>query len=196
MIYTQNKTAANIAFVSFHSGDDSPSGDAAGAGFSEAVDRGYTDFLTASGHNVTRIETSGNPDVSALNDYDLVILSRSNPSGNFRNDAGILWHSVTAPTLILNGYLTRSSRLGLTEGSTMVDTTGVIQLKAEDAAHPLFEGILDGNGVTGDYAGIITYSDVVQRGVSVNNDALSAGVPVCNGGNCGRSNLGGPIAAE
>ena len=78
--------------------DDSPSGDAAGAGFSEAVDRGYTDFLTASGHNVTRIETSGNPDVSALNGYDLVILSRSNPSGNFRNDAGILWHSVTAPT--------------------------------------------------------------------------------------------------
>ena len=80
----------------------------------------------------------------------------------------------------------------------MVDTTGMIQLKAEDAAHPLFEGIaLDGNGVTGDYAGIITYSDVVQRGVSVNNDALSAGgTLLATVATADDPTFGGPIAAE
>ncbi len=59
--YTQSVTAANIAFVSFHE-TDSGSGAANGAGLNEAADKGYTDALTAAGHNVTRVLTSGTPD--------------------------------------------------------------------------------------------------------------------------------------
>ncbi len=52
-----------------------------------------------------------------------------------------------------------------------MDTTGPIQLKADAAAdHPIFDGIELNDGITGDYAGIVTWNDTVQRGVSVNTN--------------------------
>jgi len=68
--------------------------------------------------------------------------------------------------------------MGYTQGTTMVDTTGPIQLKADAADHPIFDGIELTDGITGDYAGIVTWNDTVQRGVSVNTDAAGEGATV------------------
>ncbi|HQI27343.1 MAG TPA: hypothetical protein PLT20_04595, partial [Sedimentisphaerales bacterium] len=47
-------SAANIIWVSFHPGDNTPGSGAAGTGFTTATDKGYTDLLKANGYNVTR----------------------------------------------------------------------------------------------------------------------------------------------
>ncbi|NBQ24092.1 MAG: hypothetical protein EBU26_07465 [Verrucomicrobia bacterium] len=154
---------ANIAFVSFHETDEG-SAAVAEAGMTEAADIGYTDALKAAGHTVTRVLTSGTPDVDALNGYDLVIISRSVSSGGYSSGANAdAWNSITSPMLVLGGYVLRNNRMGYTDGSTMVDTVGNIQLKAEDASHPIFNGVDLTDGVTGDFAGIVTWNDQVQR---------------------------------
>jgi hypothetical protein len=168
-----------IAFVSFHGGDDAPTTDARNAGFTRAPDVGYTDLLKAKGYDVTRIVTTGTPDVAALNQYDLVIISRSVPSGDYQDYLETYsWSSITKPTILLNGYILRNSRLGFTTGGTIPDTTNSIKLKVNDPAHPIFAGVsLDGNNVmVNDYAGIVTVGTTnVQRGISVNTDPVATG---------------------
>ncbi len=191
-------TGTSIAFVSFHETDE-PSSAAAGAGMTEAADIGYTDALQAAGHSVTRVLTSASPDVNTLNAYDLVIISRSVPSGNYSSGANAdNWNSVQAPTLLLGGWYLRSSRMGYTDGTTMVDTSGMIQLKVEDASHPLFAGInVDGNGVTGDFADVLTWNGNLQRGISVNNNNVAGnGRVLATVATAGDSAEGGFIAAE
>ena len=121
--------AQRIAWVSFHPADNTPSGAAAAAGFTQAPDVEYTRLLAAAGHTVTRIVTSASPDTTLLNGFDLVIISRSVPSSHYQTDPSPgLWNGITKPTIILGGYILRASRLGYTIGDTMVDTGGEIRL--------------------------------------------------------------------
>ncbi len=175
---TAKPTSANIAWVSFHAGDDAPSGDAATAGFTKAADVAYTDLLTANGHNLTRIVTSGTPDTALLNAFDLVIISRSVPSGDYQDPPeSAAWNGIKAPTIILGGYILRSTRLGYTEGSTMVDTDRPVQLTVSDPSHPIFSGIeLDAaNTTVNPYADVVSFTGTVQRGVSINTDPAAGG---------------------
>jgi len=189
--------SANIAFVSFHETDE-PSAAAADAGMTEAADIGYTDALKAAGHTVTRILTSGSPDVELLNTFDLVIISRSVSSGGYSSgDSADAWNSVSSPMLVLGGYVLRTSRMGYTDGTTMVDTADTIQLRAEDASHPLFSGVDLNDGVTGDFAGIVTWNDQVQRGVSINNNnAGEAGRVIATVATESDPTAGGIVAIE
>lgn len=169
---------ASIAWVSFHPADDEPSAAAATAGFTRAPDVDYTDLLKAAGHTVTRVLTSASPDVAALNAFDLVIISRSNPSGNFQSaDSTALWHSITAPTLQLGGYAIRANRLGYTTGDTIPDTTTPIRLKVNHPAHPVFAGVpLNAEGImVNPYTFLVSYNGILQRGISVNNNPVVAG---------------------
>jgi hypothetical protein len=169
-------TTANIAWISFHPADNTPAADAATAGFTEAADVGYTKLLVAEGHKVTRIVTSGNPDVARLNTFDLVIISRSVPSGDYQDAPETLaWHGVKTPTIVLGGYVLRNSRLGYTTGATIPDTIGPVKLSVKDVAHPIFARVaLDANNITASaYADVVTRNDVVQRGISVNTDPLA-----------------------
>ena len=45
----------------------------------------------------------------------------------------------------MSGYLLRSSRLNVTDGTTMVDTTEPLTLSADDPSHPVFDGVDVGN---------------------------------------------------
>jgi len=193
-------TGIDIAWVSFHPADNEPGADAAAAGFTEAADKGYTDLLRKAGHNVTRVQTSGTPDVAALNEYDLVIISRSVPSGDYQDAAeAAAWNSVETPILIFGGYILRTSRLGYTTGTTMVDTDRVIKLLANDPNHPIFADIaLDGDGLmVNDYAGIVTALDNVQRGVSINNNPIvGGGKLVATVGTSDDPTVGGMVIGE
>src|SRR5688572_15185303 len=79
--------AANIAFVSFHPGDDTPHNNVTNL-FTRAPDVGYTELLRNAGHTVTRVLTTGNPLTNALiTGADLIIISRSVPSGDYQDNA-------------------------------------------------------------------------------------------------------------
>jgi uncharacterized cupredoxin-like copper-binding protein len=168
---------ARIAWVSFHAADDMPSADAVAAGFTLAPDVGYTQVLEADGHKVTRVVTSGAPDLEVLNNFDLVIISRSVPSGDYQDPPETLaWNTdLTAPTIVMGGYILRNSRLGYTTGGTIPDTTNTVNLLITDPEHPIFAGIeLDeGNTMVNGYAEIVTFNEIVQRGISVNTDPIA-----------------------
>ena len=195
----ENANSLDIAFVSFHGDADMASADAAAAGFVHASDRTYTDLLQVAGHNVTRVVTSNSPDVDSLNGYDLVIISRAVSSGHYSNAGAAAWSSVETPTLILGGYVLRTSRLGLTEGTTMVDSAGTIRLNASDPSHPIFDGVaLDANGtMESDFADVLTVLGQLQRGVSINNNPIAAGGTVlATVATDGDPTVGGLVAGE
>lgn len=192
--------AANIAWVTFHangSGGESIGSDATangvltgGAyGFTRAPDAGYTDLLTGAGHSVTRILTTDNLTTSSalitqLNGFDLVIIGRSVNSAHYATDAeSAAWNSITAPTMIMGGYVLRGGdvagnvRLGFTQGDTMPDTTTAVDITVADPNHPIFQGITLGAGNTLSYAvaPVSTPGGIAQRGISINNNPLIAG---------------------
>ncbi len=174
--------AANIAWVSFHAGDNAPGAGAAGLGFTQAPDIGYTQLLSANGHTVTRFVTKNDPvqaDADFLNGFDLVIIGRSVDSANYQQGNELaFWHStITRPVINMSGYTLRSSRLGFTTGTTIPDTAGTVGLEALVPSHPIFNGVAlgAGNVMVNSYAGIQTFGTNTQRGISVNTDALAAG---------------------
>lgn len=178
LISVVSSKAANIYWVSFHAADNTPSAAATAAGFTQAPDIGYTQLLEANGHTVTRVVTSGTPDVNLLNSAELVIISRSVPSGDYELDAETAaWNGITAPTIILGGYVLRNNRLGYTTGTTIPDTAGTVRLRALVPGHPVFAGIaLDSKGVmVNPYANIVSYTNNPQRGISVNNNPVAGG---------------------
>jgi hypothetical protein len=189
-------TAARITFVSFHGADNMPTTAAATAGFTAAPDKGYTDLLTSAGHQVTRFVSKNLPtaaDAAILNQSDLIIVSRSVPSGHYGDpaaDAAVerqFWNlDITKPVIHLGGYALRSNRLGYYQGTTIPDTGpladggGPVRLQAAVPAHPIFAGIpLDGtNTMTNLYANTVTTPfapNTAQRGISVVTNPIAAG---------------------
>ena len=171
------KPKPKIAWVSYHAADDEPHADAAAVGFTQAPDIEYTDLLNANGYNVTRVLTTQSPDVDYLNTFDLVIISRTASSGHYSGSGASLWNSITAPMINLNGYTLRSSRLGITDGTTMVDTTGDVRLAVTNPDHPIFAGIALTDGVMDNpfaegAVPLPTDETIISRGISINNNNL------------------------
>lgn len=188
--------AADITWVSFHE-TDGPSADAAGAGMTAAADIGYTDLLSANGHNVTRFLTREPltvADIDQLNASDLVIISRSVNSGQY--DPPTDWNTmVSAPAIAMSGYILRSSRLNLTDGTTMQDTTGPLTLMADDPTHPVFAGVtIDGGGNVEAIGNVVEFNGAVQRGISINNSNVVGGTVIASSTEA--STAGGPVIAE
>jgi hypothetical protein len=174
----RSPVTGGIAWVSFHESDARPTTDARNAGFTQAPDVGFTDLLEAKGYDVTRIFSTRDPDLDLLNQFDLVIISRSVPSVHYQNLAAWpKWNSLTAPAMVLGGYTLRPAQMGFTTGDTMVDTMGAVKLKVNDPTHPIFDGIaLDGTGtMINDYAGVAMFNGLEQRGISVNSSPAAAG---------------------
>jgi hypothetical protein len=169
-------SAADIYWISFHPGDNMPSANAAAAGFTQAPDAAYTRLLEDNGHTVTRVVTSGTPDLTVLNAAQLVIISRSVPSGDYETDTETAaWNGLTAPTMILGGYVLRNNRLGFTTGTDIPDTVGTVSLSLEVPDHPIFEGIPRdaNNDMATPYATSLSYNGIVQRGISVNTSPVA-----------------------
>jgi hypothetical protein len=164
-----------VLWVSFHGADDEPGADAAAYGFTEAVDKPYTDLLAEAGYDVQRYLQTGTPDLDVVNAADLVIVSRSVSSGSFSGDAATIWNGVTAPMICVNGYTARSSRMGYNTGTSITDTVGDIALTAIDPNHAIFAGIELGEdgSMVNPYAGVVTYADgTVARGISIVTDPV------------------------
>lgn len=184
--------AANIAWVTFHPGDNMPSTAAGTAGFTQAPDVGYTQALAAAGHTVTRVVTQ---DITAtaplpadklatLAASDLIIIGRSVNSGHYQvAEETLFWNTLAKPIINMGGYSLRgptNTRLGFYVDDTIPDTTGPTKLTATNPAHPIFAGVsLDGsNTMVNNYADLVTLPyapNTVQRGISVIVDPLVPG---------------------
>jgi hypothetical protein len=190
MISAVSSQAANIVFVSFHPGDNMPNANAAGQGFTQAPDVGYTQLLAANGHSVTRVPTTGNPLTNAtILGADLIIISRSVPSADYQaDDETAKWNGIPVPTIILGGYIIRGGasgnvRLGYLAGDVLPDTDGPIRLRVNAPGHPIFAGVaLDSSDVmvntyatSGTNGTIQAPSGVLQRGISANTLPVAAG---------------------
>jgi len=149
---------------------------------------------------VTRFVTTGAPDTNVLNSFDLVIISRSVPSGDYQDPPETLaWNGLSAPTMILSGYLLRQNRLGFTVGNTIPDTVNPITLTVNDTKHPIFRGIqLDANNtMVNAYADPVTFNGTLQRGISVNTDAVAgAGTVLATVGTPSDAAAGGMVIGE
>jgi hypothetical protein len=206
LLFVSASHASNIAWVSFHPGDVEPSAAAAAAGFTTAPDIGYTSLLASRGHEVTRVVTFDNATpatVSFLNSFDLVIISRSVPSGNYQTYPGEVgaWNGITAPMMVLCAYPVRNSRLGYSTGETLVDTTNTVSLKVTDPTHPIFQGIsLDLDNNTGPFAGVVTlgppFTNTVQLGISTLMSPINASGEVLATVATAGNTFGGTIIAE
>ncbi len=215
--------AANIAWVSFHSADNTPSANAATAGFTNAPDVGYTALLAANGHTVTRflsvdnLDTALMPDgvtpvLSVLQTNDLVIVSRSTPSGHYQALGEVTaWSGLTNPVIIMGGFTTRGgtgggSRLGLTTGETIADiNVDPVRLRVLFKTHPIFAGIgLDStNLMINPYARRVSFTNAntgattLQTGISVNNNPVAPGGSVLAVvGTPGSAGLNGMVIGE
>lgn len=196
--------AANIIWVSFHPGDETPSATAGGIGFTNAPDVGYTRLLRSAGHNVTRVVTMANAavDTNLLNSADLVIIGRSVPSDHYQDPPErAFWHGiVTSPVMIMGGYINRTNRLGFMTGNTIPDVnSNPVRLSILNASHPIFAGVaLDSsNLMVNPYAVTATHTNFPQRGISVVTDAPAPGATVlARVGTPGDAALGGLVIAE
>ncbi|HEX2473740.1 MAG TPA: PEP-CTERM sorting domain-containing protein [Lacipirellulaceae bacterium] len=179
-------SAANIAWISFHADpNDLPSTAAGTFGFAKAPDVGYTDLLRSAGHTVTRVLTENEKNVSSLNSYDLVILSRSVDSAHYQTDTETAaWNGITVPMISIGGFPLRggatNTRLGYFTADQLPDTTGPIKLTVNNPSHPIFAGIaLDSmNTMVNTYTDIVTLPhspNTPQRGTSINTSPIVPG---------------------
>ncbi len=201
--------AANIVWVSFHGAEGTPSTAAANAGFTNAPDAAYTRVLREAGHNVTRVVTVENADANAalvaqLNAADLVIISRSVPSGHYQqNNETAFYNGLTKPAMILGAYIIRgatgNSRLGYMAGDAIPDVnSNPVRLTVANPSHPIFAGVsLDsGNLMVNPYANIVTHTNFTQRGISVITSAPTNGTVLARVGTAGDAAFNGMVIGE
>jgi hypothetical protein len=185
LLLALSASAANIVWGTPHS--PGVSALAAGIGFTEPPDKGYTDLLTGAGHTVTRFlsPVAGSNlaldagQLATLNGADLVIIGRSNNSASFDNVNEVnSWNTqVTKPLILTSGYIARNNRLGFTTGTTIPDITGPTRFVAQNPAHPIFAGVtLNGSNETGPILDLVPNPVVgPARGASINNNTLVTG---------------------
>jgi len=118
-------------------------------------DQGWVDLLTSAGYTVDyRKNVPGTgpwqgdliaEETQALNDADLVILSRD--AGTAAHNRPAAWNSIDTPMISLNNYMARSSIWQWVNSTSMSARQSYYDLKADDPGHPVFEGVeLDANG--------------------------------------------------
>jgi hypothetical protein len=119
-----------------------------------ANEAGTVAALQAAGHTVTvaasTYENLTAAGVTALNGFDLVIISRNNNSGAHGTNVDVRanWMSVTKPVLIMSPYVARTSRLQLFSTDGGIDGGGT-SATAVVENHPIFTGIELTAGNTG-----------------------------------------------
>ena len=210
--------AANIAWVSVHSADNTPSTAAAGVGYTNAPDAGYTALLAASGHRVTRFVSVDNidtamlsdgvtPVLTAINTNDLIIISRSGASGHFQQaNESAAWNGVAKPIMCLNGYIDRGSRLGFNTAETIPDVnSNPMRLRVNAPGHPIFAGVtLDAaNTMVNPYSQRVTFTNAntgvttLQVGISVvTSPVIAGGTVLATVGTAGDAAFGGMVIGE
>jgi len=132
-------------------------------------DLAYVALLEAQGHTVDAVTGAWNnldaTGATALNGYDLVIISRNTNSGDFGDAARPSWVTVTTPIMNLSAFITRNNRLQNFDSGGFDDQSTSTTLTATDPNDPLWIGVTVTGGVS---------EDVTTDGLDVSN-VLTAG---------------------
>lgn len=132
-------------------------------------DLAYVALLEAQGHTVNAVTGAWNnldaAGATALNAYDLVIISRNTNSGNFGDAARPNWVTVTTPIMNLSAFITRNNRLQNFDSGGFDDQSTSTTLTATDPNNPLWIGVTVTGGVS---------EDITTDGLDVSN-VLTAG---------------------
>jgi thioredoxin len=161
--------AANIIWIAgIHddNGDGSPD------------DQAWVDLLEAQGHTVDFQrgiwEQLDDSKIAALNDADLVIVSRCSYSSSYDDgDEVAQWNSITTAIINSSTLLTRSSRWRWLDTTTLPNFSDtVVDIVAAD--HPIFAGVTSPVQITDGAVGLSTFADI--SGVGAGNGTLLARV--------------------
>jgi hypothetical protein len=147
-------------------------------------DDGYVTLLQDAGHTVETVQGKYNSidaaGVTALNGFDLIIITRNTNSGLIGGDEVVRdrWMSITKPVLVMSSLIVRNSRLQLFNTADFLDGGGA-SVNAIVETHPIFTDI----ALTGGNTGAITASTMsvigtanAGNGTLIGTDGLSATV--------------------
>ena len=151
--------AANIIWIAGiqdDNGDGSPD------------DQAWVDLLEAQGHTVDfqrgTWEQLDDSKIAALNDADLVIVSRCSYSSSYDDgDEVAQWNSITTAIINSSAHLTRSSRWRWLDTTTLPNfSDAVVDIVAAD--HPIFAGVTSPVQITDGAVGLTTCADISSVG--------------------------------
>ncbi len=115
-------------------------------------DMGWVDLLRSQGYNVIAdttgtFEVLNTAKISALDNADLVIISRNTNSGGYIDGGEITqWNSIDSPLILLNSYLTRTSRWQWINSSQVEEFLQEGAMDIVDESHDIFKDISANNG--------------------------------------------------
>jgi hypothetical protein len=116
-------------------------------------DQGWVDLLRSEGYNVDYQpptapatgywRTLDAAKLAALDAADLIIISRDTSSTNYANDATEVtqWNSIKTPIILLQVFLTQSSRWSWLNSISTGQRQAYFTAKAVDPLHPIFDGV-------------------------------------------------------
>jgi len=161
--------AANIIWVSGFF-DDNADG--------EPDDQAWVAMLEAQGYTVDYTpgwEDLDDDKIAALNDADLIIISRNSNSGDYDDDATEIsqWNSITTPIIQSSTHLIRSSRWLWFNTTTLPNLSDVV-VDISVPSHPIFEGVSSPVQINDGVVGPSTFADI--SGVGAGNGTLLANV--------------------
>jgi hypothetical protein len=110
-------------------------------------DQGFIDLLEGLGFEVVTDPGAWgdltDENLEALNDADLVIISRNSNSGNYAADEAewTAWNSIETPLMLLSPYLLRGSRWQWMNSETIEEYLAESSMVVVDGSHPIFSGI-------------------------------------------------------
>jgi len=117
-----------------------------------SFDHGWIELLEADGHTViadTAIDhmTLDAAKLATLENADLIIVSRTSNSGNYDDGDEITqWNSIETPLILMNAYLTRSSRWQWINSTAINEYQAETMLSVVEASHQVFTGVIPANG--------------------------------------------------
>ena len=114
-------------------------------------DQGFVDLLVGQGYEVQREDSSmytlegettlTNEQLDILESGDLVIVSRTNNSGNYNDAMG--WNSIAKPVMLTSAYMSRANRWQWLDSSDLLGDGSykATYFHVEAPEHPVFAGV-------------------------------------------------------
>ena len=141
-----------------------------------------TNLLWSAGHNVIRYNQDNannnlmtQADIDALNTNDLIIVGRSQASGEFANQRGTSWNqSVTKPVIISSPFLTRAAQLGWFSGGGNANTGSPTALGLLDPSNVRTAYLFDGVELNGTNT-VQAYDEAMDQNTSITPDTTQGG---------------------
>ena len=139
-------------------------------GDGEPDDQPWMDLLEANGYTVDASfrnqegRTLDDDKIAALNDADLIIVSRCSNSGDYdEGDEITQWNSITTPLMLQAMHISRSSRWLWVNTTSLPNLSGS-SINILESGHPIFAGVPNGTQILDGDVGPTTFVGITDMG--------------------------------